>query len=125
MPVWLARTGSLLFTFAILLGTLLPGRFREAATRPFDLVLDVGLVAHVVLFAGLAFQLPFARWWHTQARWHVPAIGLALALLTEGLQHFVPGRHPNLAGVLQDLAGTLAGWTAARLWQSWREGRAA
>lgn len=116
MPQPLARTGSVLFLAAILLGTLLPGTWREAATRPFELVFDLGMAAHVVLFGGLAFQLPFARWWR-MAPWHVPAVGLTLALLTEGLQHFVPGRHPNLAGVVQDLAGTLLGWSAAALWR--------
>lgn len=113
----IARAGSALFCAAILLGTLMPGPWRDAAARPFELTLDLGLVAHVVLFAGLCLQLPFTRWW-AMAWWHVPAIGLGLALLTEGLQSFVPGRHPNLAGVLQDLAGTLMGWVAARTWQA-------
>lgn len=117
MPPAIARPGALLFLLAILLGTLLPGSWREAATRPFELTWDLGLMAHVVLFAGLCLQLPFTRWW-AMAWWHVPALGLGLGLLTEGLQFYVPGRHPNLAGLLQDAAGTLMGWGAAWGWQA-------
>jgi uncharacterized membrane protein AbrB (regulator of aidB expression) len=93
----------------LFLGTLMPGAWKDAATRPFHTGLDLPALAHITLFAGICSLLPLACFWQVKI-WHVPAIALFLALLTEGLQFFAIDRHPNLAGVLQDLTGGAIGW---------------
>lgn len=113
----LSRATVLLLLLVLFVGTLMPGNWKSGTLGLVDSPLDLAGLAHVLLFAGLAFMLPPARWWALRA-WHVPALGLGLALLTEGLQFFAVDRHPNLAGVLQDLCGTLLGWMAA----AWRDG---
>lgn len=102
-----------LLLVALFVGTLMPGSWKDSALRPLHSPLDLSALAHVVLFAAIALALPHARWWTVRA-WHIPALALALALLTEGLQYFAIERHPNLAGVLQDMAGALMGWWVGR-----------
>jgi hypothetical protein len=126
MPI--SRFAARLLTFALLLllflGTLMPGAWKDAATRPFHSGIDLPALAHVALFAAIFSMVPLARFW-TVKFWHAPALGLALALLTEGLQFFAIDRHPNLAGVGQDLLGALIGGAVGwRLAASGRTGEA-
>lgn len=109
---------------ALFAGTLMPGHWKESALRPMHSPIDLSMVAHVVLFTAMAMVLPQARPWRLRW-WHLPLAGLALALLTEGLQFFAIDRHPNLAGVAQDMAGTFMGWALARLWDARRPAVAA
>lgn len=106
-------------TGVLLIGTLMPGNWKRSAEQSVDssievavaghVPIDLAVVAHVALFAAICYLLPRARWWRVRS-WHVLAAGLALALLTEGLQFFAVDRHPSLAGAAQDLIGTAIGW---------------
>ena len=107
-----ARVLTVLFLAALFIGTLMPGQWKQAGTQPFSAWLDLAAASHVVLFALIAFLLPQARFW-TLRPWHVPALGLALGALTEGLQFFAIERHPGLDGLAYDLLGTLIGWSLA------------
>ncbi len=98
----------------LFLGTLMPGAWKDAAIQPLATPLDLAAMAHVALFAAICFMLPFASFWQVKT-WHVPLFGLALALLTEGLQFFAVDRHPNMAGIYQDVAGALLG---CALWRA-------
>jgi len=101
----------------LLLGTQMPGAWRDEAFRVTQLPWQMSKVAHFVVFAGLAcvarlppLAQPLARVW---------AAALALGLLTEGLQFFASHRDPSVADVAIDLAGTALGlglaWAAVRL----------
>lgn len=94
-------------------GTLMPGSWKDAGARPFPFAGELPMLAHIVLFAAICSMVPLARFW-TVKFWHVPAFGLLLALLTEGLQFFAIDRHPNLAGIAQDMAGAFMGWAIGR-----------
>jgi len=113
MSTQLARVITTALLVALFVGTLMPGAWKDAALDPLHSPLDLAATAHVMLFAAITFMWPFARFWNV-ARWHLAVAGLALALLTEGLQFFAIDRHPNLAGVAQDMAGVLAGWLLLR-----------
>lgn len=108
-----ARHATAVLTALLFLGTLMPGRWKEAATTTFNSSLNLSALAHVALFAAICFMLAIARFWPLKP-WHVPTVGLALALLSEGLQFFAIDRHPNMAGVYQDMIGALAGWALHR-----------
>jgi hypothetical protein len=97
------------FITLLFFGTLMPGSWKHSAEHAVGSTLDLASLAHVTLFAVICYLLPLARWWRVQS-WQLFAVGLALALTTEGLQFFAIDRHPNLAGVLQDMAGTTIGW---------------
>lgn len=107
-----ARLWIALCTVALFFGTLMPGSWRDSATRPFEGVLPMSALAHVALFAAIMFLLPLARPWQLKG-WHYPLLALALAVATEGLQFFADGRHPGLDGVVQDLIGAFIGWGLA------------
>jgi hypothetical protein len=108
-----ARFISSFLVAALFVGTLMPGSWKVAASAPFPLAIDLAALAHVAVFAGICFTLPQAQFWKVRS-WHVLALGLVLALLTEGLQFFAVERHPNVAGVAQDMAGAFLGWALAR-----------
>jgi hypothetical protein len=105
----LARKIAILLLFALFVGTLMPGSWKSAALDPLSGPIDLAALAHLTLFVAIAFVMPLAGWWNVRP-WHVLGVGLCLALLTEGLQFFAVERHPNLAGVVQDVTGTLLGW---------------
>ena len=111
-----ARLALPLLLLVLLFGTLMPGAWKTGAVHRIGGPLDLPVVAHVCLFAAMAWLLPATRWWRL-APWHPLALGLGLALATEGLQFFAVDRHPNLAGVMQDMAGTCIGWALARPWR--------
>ena len=108
-----ARLSMGLLTAALFFGTLMPGSWRDNATRPFEDFVNLSAAAHVVLFALLCYLLPMARLWRVQL-WHAPALAVALALLTEGLQFLAVDRHPGLNGVAQDLIGAAIGFWLGR-----------
>lgn len=94
-------------------GTLMPGSWKHSAEQSVYSPFDLAVAAHVVLFAAICYLLPLARFWRMRS-WHVLAAGLVLALVTEGLQFFAIDRHPEIAGVVQDLIGTAIGWSLGR-----------
>jgi uncharacterized membrane protein AbrB (regulator of aidB expression) len=108
-----ARFLTLALVALLFFGTLMPGSWKEAAAQPLYGVVDISVLAHVALFAAICFMLPLARFWRVEL-WHLLAAGLALALLTEGLQHFAVNRHPELAGLGQDMLGAFIGWGLQR-----------
>jgi VanZ like family len=95
-------------------GTLMPGSWKHSAERTIASPLDLAAMAHVALFAAICYLLPLARWWRVKA-WQLFAVALGLALVTEGLQFFAIDRHPNLAGVIQDMTGATIGWASGRV----------
>jgi hypothetical protein len=108
----MARAVTVFLLAVLFVGTLMPGSWKDAATTRVGSPLNLSAAAHVVLFAALAFVQPLCRW-RGLTRARVPLAGLVLALLTEGLQFLAIDRHPNLAGVMQDLLGTGLGWWAS------------
>ncbi|MBP6719878.1 MAG: VanZ family protein [Rhodoferax sp.] len=100
--------GALTVLLALLvLGTQMPGEWRDEAFRVTHLPWQLTKVAHFVLFACLACvaHLPPLAW----SRVRVLVAALALALLTEGLQHFAVHRDPSWFDVGTDMAGAALG----------------
>ncbi len=104
-----ARFLTMVLLAVLFIGTLMPGSWKDAATGPLQSAVNLSVFAHVALFAAICLMVPLARFW-TVRLWHLPVLGLGLALLTEGLQHFAVDRHPNVAGVCQDMLGAVIGW---------------
>ena len=100
---------ALLFVLLVLLvfGTQMPGAWRDEAFRVTQLPWQLTKVAHFVLFAGLACLARVAPLRLSTA--HVALAALALALLTEGLQHFASHRDPSWFDVGVDMAGAAVG----------------
>lgn len=96
-------------------GTLMPGDLKRSAELAVSAPSSTSMLAHVVVFVGICFMLPHARFWRVMP-WHVLGVGLGLALLTEGLQFFAVNRHPQWAGVMQDMAGASIGWVLGKRW---------
>lgn len=97
---------------ALFIGTMMPGGVRNRIQDNVEQGLTVsGLhlssMAHLVLFACMAFTAS-RRPFHWPAL-HVLLAALALALVSEGLQHFAIDRHPRWIDVGIDMAGALAG----------------
>jgi len=91
----------------LVLGTQMPGAWRDGLQGAIGLPFGVSSWAHFVLFGGMA-ALAVAR--PLQWRWHwVLLAALALALLTEGLQFFALDRHPRWLDVGIDMGGALLG----------------
>ncbi|MBK7155120.1 MAG: VanZ family protein [Sandaracinaceae bacterium] len=74
-------------------------------------------LTHVVLFAGTTWGLaclwPRAPWWRSAL------CMLALSIVTEIVQHWVPGRTPRLSDVVDDLLGVGAGLVLALPLRRW------
>ena len=91
----------------LVLGTQMPGVWRDGLQGAMGLPSGVSSWAHFVLFGGMA-ALAAAR--PLQWRWQwVLLAALALALLTEGLQFFALDRHPRWLDVGIDMAGAALG----------------
>jgi hypothetical protein len=114
-----ARLALAAVTAAIFIGTLVPGPWKNAVLAPLQTHLDAAAIGHVVLFAVFAFVLRRGLGLTGAA---VVAAGLALGLVTEGLQFFAIERHPEWRGVAQDLAGSVLGWLLGR-WAALRSSR--
>lgn len=97
----------------LLFGTQMPGAWRDEAFRVTHLPWQMTKVAHFVIFVSMAClaHLPPLRW--SVAR--VALGALALALLTEGLQHFAANREPSWHDVGIDMAGVAVGVLLARV----------
>lgn len=98
----------------LLVGTQMPGVWRDEAFRITQLPWQLTKVAHFVIFASMACLAHVAplRW--PVAR--VALVALALALLTEGLQHFfASNRDPSWKDVGIDMAGAAVGVVLARV----------
>jgi VanZ family protein len=96
----------------LVFGTQMPGAWRDETFRVIHLPWQLTKVAHFVLFAALAglAHLPLLRW----SVWRLLLCAVALALLTEGLQHFAANREPSWSDVGIDMAGAVAGLLLAR-----------
>jgi VanZ family protein len=96
----------------LLVGTQMPGAWREAALNSAGLPGVVGKVAHFVLFAAMALLARVAPLRRPGGQ--VVAAALGLALLTEGLQFFAIDREPSWRDVGIDMAGAGVGLLLAR-----------
>ena len=97
----------------LLFGTQMPGAWRDEAVAATRMPWQITKVAHFVIFASMACvaRLPPLRW---TLVW-VGCAALALALLTEALQHFAANRDPSWKDVGIDMAGALVGVVLARV----------
>ena len=97
----------------LVLGTQMPGAWRDGLQGAMGLPFGVSSWAHFVLFGGmaaLAAARPLAWRWQWQWQWQwVLLAALALALLTEGLQFLAIDRHPRWLDVGIDMGGALLG----------------
>ncbi len=91
----------------LIIGTQMPGAWRDEAFRVTQLPWQFTKVAHFVLFAAMACvaRLQTLRW---PLVWVVLA-ALGLALLTEWLQFFASNRNPTWSDIGIDLAGAIIG----------------
>lgn len=91
----------------------LPGRFDHLLPEHFDKWVHVGLFAGESLLlhrwlrhgVGSLQASPVATTW---------VAATVLALMSEGIQHFVPGRFTDASDVVADLVGVLL-WSVAHL----------
>lgn len=96
----------------LLLGTQMPGAWRDEAFRVAHLPWQMTKVAHVVLFAAMA---GVATWRPLCMPLKRVLVGVVvLAVLTELLQHWVPNRNPSVWDVGFDIGGALLGCGLAR-----------
>jgi hypothetical protein len=105
----------------VLLGTLMPGALKAWIESRLGSWLPWSSLGHFFLFAALAlFQTLRTGHRGTSA---VVGVGFAIAVATETLQNWIPGRHPLASDVLLDVAGTIFGWLIANAWLRQRSGR--
>ena len=97
----------------LLVGTQMPGAWRDEAFRVTQLPWQLTEVAHFVLFVCLASVARVPPMGQSVAR--VLAGAIVLALLTEGLQHFASHRNPSLFDVGIDIGGAGLGLLLAGL----------
>jgi hypothetical protein len=98
----------------LLAGTTMPGSLKSEIEGQLWHAWPWSASAHFTLFAVIA-AIPVygqVRTWPLRAL----AVALGLAVLTEWLQGFVPGRHPLLRDVVIDLGGAMAGVVASLVW---------
>ena len=91
----------------LLVGTQMPGAWRNGVIETLHAPSILSSLAHLMLFAGMA-AVAVAK----PLDWSVlriATVALTLALLTEGLQFFALDRHPGLQDVGIDMAGVLLG----------------
>ncbi|MEO5661239.1 MAG: VanZ family protein [Polaromonas sp.] len=94
-----------LLVLSLLVGTQMPGVWRNGIEHGMHAPMAFSSWAHFVLFIGLTLVMAMRPLAWPVAR--VLLATLALALLTEGLQFFAIDRHPRLSDVGIDMAGTL------------------
>ena len=85
----------------------MPGSVKAEIEGHFWSALPWSGTAHFVLFCAIAAVPVYGS--GPKAFWAAMLLAVLLAVGTETLQHWVPGRHPTLRDVLIDLAGALAG----------------
>jgi VanZ like family len=99
---------AVLSLIALLVGTQISGEFRDAIeSQLFPRAFPFSAFAHFGLFALASWAL-HTKPLQVRAR-HVWLAALAVALVTEGLQHFAVGRHPRLRDVGIDMSGAAMG----------------
>jgi hypothetical protein len=102
----------------ILVGVLLPVPLRDAMLVLIGLGNPFGAApsaswGHALLFALLAAVL---QWRSGQQRgWHVAAVLITLAFVSEALQYLAPGREPSVFDLLVDWLGIATGLAVAML----------
>jgi len=91
----------------LLFGTQMPGAWRDEAVAATRMPWQITKVAHFVIFTCMACvaRVPPLSW----SLVRVGFAALALALLTEALQHFAANRDPSWKDVGIDMAGALLG----------------
>ena len=114
-----ALTGLLIV--GLLFGALMPASLKHSAHALLGLQLPWPSIGHFVLFLLIAMVGPYGTGLAAEKR--AILLALALAIGTEVLQHWVPGRHPMLRDVGIDLAGTATGRVLVLVWGSWWGGR--
>jgi len=95
-----------LLLLALIIGVLMPGQWKHAVEGelpPFPW----SMAAHFVLFAGIAAVPVYAQ--GSRGRIYALVFAACLAIATELLQSFVPGRHPMVRDALIDLSGAFLG----------------
>ncbi|MDB5964076.1 MAG: hypothetical protein JWQ72_576 [Polaromonas sp.] len=97
---------------ALLVGTQIPGGWRDGIEHSVHAPSTFSSWAHFALFFGMALLLSIQPLGMPAVR--VGAIMLGLALVTEGLQFFAVARHPRLSDVVIDMAGALLAITLVR-----------
>jgi VanZ family protein len=115
----LAWTLLALLVLSLAVGTQIPGALRDGIERRMHAPSALSSWAHFVIFTAMALVLSVRPLAWPGGR--VLLLALTLALLTEGLQFFAVDRHPRLADVGIDMAGTLLALTFVK----WKESRAA
>ena len=105
LTVYSARYLLVAQTLLLLIGTLMPGMWRNNTVAALGVPGVISPVAHYVLFCGMAGVASIAplRWSFSR----VVLLGLGLALLSEGLQFLAIDRHPRWLDVGIDMAGVL------------------
>jgi VanZ family protein len=94
-------------TIALLVGTQMPGGWRDGIESRVQAPFALSPWAHFVLFTNLAFLLAFRPIaWNTR---RISLCLLALAIGTEVLQVFAVDRHPRIADVGIDMLGAVLG----------------
>ncbi len=85
-------------------------------------------IQHILMFLWLSFLLRLT--WRKATWWQLLLLLAGLAVGTELLQVFLPGRDPRVSDVRDDMLGATAGWMLAMVvlwlvhrWAVWRGGR--
>jgi VanZ family protein len=101
----------------LVIGTQIPGAWRNGLEQSLHAPFPLSKLAHVLLFASMAClaRVPPLMW----PLRRIVLAALALGLATEALQLLAIERHPGLDDVAIDLAGTALGLTLAA-WSRWR-----
>lgn len=101
------KLAAVLVVVGILVATLAPVTWIQAALGDVKLPPAVQNMTHVLMFSALAALL--LRAWPELGLWRLFGLTLLFAGVTEALQHFALGRHPSLQGVAYDTAGVCLG----------------
>jgi hypothetical protein len=91
----------------LVVGTTIPGSLKANIEGQMWQGWPWSTSAHFLLFACIAALPVYGQ--GPGAVFRALSLALLLALVTEGLQAWAPGRHPLLRDVLIDLAGTIFG----------------
>ena len=107
-PDPLARACVPVIVVLILVGAWISAPTKHMLLSPFPSYLHADKLGHVIGFAALGFTFLRARFARVRG-WHIAAFAIALAVITELGQRFIPGRTSKLGDVLIDAAAACAG----------------
>ena len=110
------RTAWTLFIVLVLLlvaGTTMPSAVKVSIEGRMWQPLPWSKLAHYTLFTLIGLCPVYGA--GSTAAWRILLVGLLLAVLTELMQTFVPGRQPHLRDVLVDMGGTSTALLLLRL----------